>query len=491
MLVVPDNSHAVYQDFLISQFLTYYPDPFVISTKRWNILLQFFELDLSKTNTILADVYSLRGPLARVPSDMFRSYLLSIKLGVTSITDWVSALKECPLYAIVSGFMPDDVPGIGTFYDFFDRIWCSDYNNFTGQLRHKKKKTPKGKKLGDKSPNITKTAAYRFIEFYKSHSLPDYSKSPLNFIFKLYTSQFLDPSVTNGLIDPSSIALAGDGTPVRTSARMRYQKDCDCKETHCKCKRKFSQPDCNIGWDSSRNSYFNGYHLYMFVASDAFSDLPVFPILERGSRHDMLSFLHSFFTMKTWLPEFNVAKLLLDSAHDADAVYRYCNSQSIRHLIDFNKGNTGNRIYRDTFTLDENGVPICQKGLKMHSQGIEPNRKRHKYRCPLIDNGGSCDTPCSDSSYGRVVHTRVDDDPRLFTIPARGSKQWKEEYNARTSVERSNKREKEDYKLEDGKHRSSKMWYCRLYAIMMLQHLDAWKTSSIEEFQKLVIKQSA
>ena len=42
-------------------------------------------------------------------------------------------------------------------------------------------------------------------------------------------------------------------------------------------------------------------------------------------------------------------------------------------------------------------------------------------------------------------------------------------------MERSNKREKIDYKLEDGRHRSSKMWYCRLYAIMMLQHLDAWE----------------
>ena len=28
-------------------------------------------------------------------------------------------------------------------------------------------------------------------------------------------------------------------------------------------------------------------------------------------------------------------------------------------------------------------------------------------------------------------------------------------------------REKIDYKLEDGRYRSSKMWYCRLFAIMM------------------------
>ena len=36
------------------------------------------------------------------------------------------------------------------------------------------------------------------------------------------------------------------------------------------------------------------------------------------------------------------------------------------------------------------------------------------------------------------------------------------------------KREKLDFKLEDGRHRSTKMWYCRLYHILMLQYLDAW-----------------
>ncbi len=83
--------------------------------------------------------------------------------------------------------------------------------------------------------------------------------------------------------------------------------------------------------------------------------------------------------------------------------------------------------------------------------------------------------PVPDSKYGRTVHIQQKDNPRLFNIPSRNSKEWKPEYDRRTSVERSNKREKIDYKLEDGRHRSSKMWYCRLYAIMMLQHLDAWK----------------
>ena len=66
-----------------------------------------------------------------------------------------------------------------------------------------------------------------------------------------------------------------------------------------------------------------------------------------------------------------------------------------------------------------------------------------------------------------------------------GSEEWKLEYNARTSAERCNKREKIDYKLEDGRYRSSMMLYCRLFAIMMCQHLDAWtlpKTSQLKNF---------
>ena len=79
----------------------------------------------------------------------------------------------------------------------------------------------------------------------------------------------------------------------------------------------------------------------MYVASDSYSDLPVFPLLERASRHDMLSFLHSFFTMKAYLPEFRIEKLLLDSAHDAYAVYEYCRRETITPFIDLNPGHTG------------------------------------------------------------------------------------------------------------------------------------------------------
>ena len=100
----------------------------------------------------------------------------------------------------------------------------------------------------------------------------------------------------------------------------------------------------------------------MYVASDSHSDLPVFPLLERASRHDMLSFLHSFFSMKAYLPEFRIEKLLLDSAHDAYAVYEYCRQKNITPFIDLNPGHTGHFTYKDDFTIDEDGwAYVCIK----------------------------------------------------------------------------------------------------------------------------------
>ena len=160
---------------------------------------------------------------------------------------------------------------------------------------------------------------------------------------------------------------------LRNSAAAAYQILVCYSTAH-----EHSQPDCNLGWDSHLECYFFGYHLYMYVASDSHSDLPVFPLLERASRHDMLSFLHSFFSMKAYLPEFRIEKLLLDSAHDAYAVYEYCRQKNITPFIDLNPGHTGHFTYKGDFTIDEDGVPICKMGLRMHKDGYEASKHRAK-----------------------------------------------------------------------------------------------------------------
>jgi hypothetical protein len=258
------------------------------------------------------------------------------------------------------------------------------------------------------------------------------------------------------------LALAGDGTPVVTSHRERKHRICDCASkgiTDCSCDRYFSQPDCDVGWDSSRDCNYHGYDLYMLVASNSESDLPIFPHLSCASKHDSHGFLHTFFRMKSFLPEFKVTKLLLDSAHDALPYYEYCKRAKITPFIDLN-GKGGIKLpYKNDFTIGKDGVPLCREGFRMNHDGIEPSKYRIKFRCPLASrkHGCSCKNPCSESKYGRTVHLAMKDNPRLFNIPPRDSKEWKTEYNARTSAERSNKREKLDFLLENGRHRSTKM----------------------------------
>lgn len=109
--------------------------------------------------------------------------------------------------------------------------------------------------------------------------------------------------------------------------------------------------------------------------------------------------------MKAYLPEFRIEKLLPDSAHDAYAVYEYCRRKNITPFIDLNPGHTGHFTYKDDFTIDEDGVPICKMGLRMHKDGYEAAKHRAKYRCPKSNRtrGCFCGHPCSPAKYGRTV----------------------------------------------------------------------------------------
>ena len=75
----------------------------------------------------------------------------------------------------------------------------------------------------------------------------------------------------------------------------------------------------------------------MIVASDSESDLPIFPLLNPASKHDSHGFLETYFRMKSFLPDFNVNKWLLDSAHDAMPYYLYCRKNRITPFIDLNE----------------------------------------------------------------------------------------------------------------------------------------------------------
>ncbi|MDR2147859.1 MAG: hypothetical protein LBE91_15510 [Tannerella sp.] len=493
MLPFNPGGHAAYQDHVVTNLREYYSDSSSIPNSVWDILEPFFALDLSDIDKLLQTRYSVLGPKPRLPSSMLRSVLLALEFKITSFTDWVAAMKTCPLYAIASGFDVGDTPGVGTFYDFFKRLWISAHENSSPNLRKPKKKVKKPTKKGVKAEPPDKITVEKLIrELSENPVSPD---QPYSLLFSIFKEQFLDTSAHKGLISPLKIALAGDGMPVVTSARERKKRTCKCFDDgirNCDCERDYSQPDCDIGWDSSRSYFYSGYGLYMLTASDSENDLPVFPLFGPASRHDSLGFVYSFFAMKTFLPEYRATKLLLDSAHDAMPIYEHCRQNRITPFIDLNAKRGIKLKYKNDFTVGSDGVPRCMAGRKMRHDGSEKKKHRLKFRCPMFNrtHGCKCSNPCSDAKYGRTVHLQMKDNPRIFNIPSRDSDAWKIEYKARTSAERTNKRIKIDFLLESGRHRSSKMWYCRLYCIMMLQHLNAWGLPKETSLKSLVAQAS-
>ena len=491
--------HFSYQDSVLQRLGQYYNGGvFVIVNDDWHLVAKLWMTDLSYITTLLQDCYDAKGPEPRDPASMLRSYLLFLmtkpEIGVT---EWINEMKRIPYYAILSGFEPGNIPGVGTFYDFFQRLWTASGNNLKPKKQKRKRKPKKGKK-GEKAPTTTPGKVKRLVEWVIRHVAMK-TDLPSDRLFHFFQTQILAISAKLGLLgNMDALSTAGDGTPIVTAAYPRSKSTCNCRAqglAKCNHSRIYSQPDCNSGWDSAREKYFNGYHLYMISATDSRYDLPLYPRLQPASRHDSVSLVVSAVEFKQRFTLGTVEKMLLDSAHDAEAIYHLMAHQNIEPFIDLNDRSKKNTKTSSDIQISPNGIPICSIGVEMKPNGHDNLQNREKWRCGLsCGTKISCATPCSKARYGRTYHTHSKDNLRLFTKTPRDSKEWNIIYKRRTSIERSNKREKIDYKLESGRHRSTKMWYVRIYGIMICQHLDAWfahQKESFPDLKKLVFPQTA
>ena len=212
LLPVFFGGHSAYQNFVLDNLRKYYPNPDSIPRSTWEIIDHFWNLDLSFTDEFLKDKYSKFGPKPRTPSCMQRSYLLSIAFKVTSLTAWAAQLKINPLYAFLSGFQVGDTPGVGTFYDFFKRLWDLDDNNLSPHIHPIKLKVKKPKTKGSKALSVDKVTVAELLPKLENTTF-HIEDQPYGSLFQLYKNEFLDLSVSKGLIDKTSLALAGDCTP--------------------------------------------------------------------------------------------------------------------------------------------------------------------------------------------------------------------------------------------------------------------------------------
>ena len=229
MLPVNCGSHADYQNFVVENLRKYYPDPDSISMSTWDIIDHFWNLDLSYTDEYLRDKYSKFGPSPRTPSYMQRSYLLHIDFKVDSLTELAAQLKINPLYSILSGFEVGDTPGVGTFYDFIDRLWDSDNDNLNSHIHKVKESVKKPCKKGSKAKPVDKVTVEELFNELDGKKF-SINEQPYGSLFNLFKKGFLEESVSRGLINKSNLSIAVDGTPVVTSARERKHRICKCAE---------------------------------------------------------------------------------------------------------------------------------------------------------------------------------------------------------------------------------------------------------------------
>ncbi|MDR6998152.1 hypothetical protein [Neobacillus niacini] len=180
--------------------------------------------------------------------------------------------------------------------------------------KKKKKKPKKGEKETLKNLGIVRKLVDRALRYgSKQKHLPG------DRLFAFFQSQFLEVSARLGLLgDPKALGVVGDGTPVETARYPRSKPTCNCSVqglTKCTHPRQYSQPDIDSGWDSSRENYFNGYHLYMLSACDSHNDLPLYPRLHPASRHYSVSLVASSIEFSQRYTLGTIDKILLDAAH--------------------------------------------------------------------------------------------------------------------------------------------------------------------------------
>jgi hypothetical protein len=437
-----------------------------------DLILALFLLDLEALRPQFQAFYhpKPRGALPRDPVQMFRSLLCMILSGQTlSFTEWVKILRSQPLFATLSGF-DDRTPGVGTFYDFSRRLFPETTDSIIRQAIFKPKAPDKDRRP---RPGIVQRLVAKALENL-GKPLPAFPALRLNLLLKPIVLR----SHALGLLASSeAVDLAGDGTKFKTGASSSGRKLCDCRKRgvyRCDCRRLYSDRFASWGWDCYHDCFVYGHAFYELTAASSPFDLPIFLLPAQAKDHDSATGVKALDRACKLYPELLFASFIGDSAHDNYPTYNLLTAHSISPIIALNERRSGHYQLDGGFTTNSSGTPVCPKRERMVAVGFCPDRCRLKWRCPRSAHRLSKPCQCSPSAYGRVFYTKPADDPRLFTHPVRNSKAWKKAYQDRTSAERSHKRKKIDFHLEQARVRSRRQWAVRIFLMAICQHALAW-----------------
>lgn len=479
------RTHREYQEFVKEQLKIH---ALSIPAFFMDVYVKLINLDLSRVNSILKFCYSNWGTSARAPDDMLRSLLAMALSGITSIDEWVDLLRSFPSLAIISGFTPEDTPGVGTFYDFFDRLYLMDKDESKakgkGRFRRKPKRSKEQEKKEDAlSEHNHKGVIQRLVdrairEDAKEKNSKSSCKAPEYLLQKIFKECFVIPSAGLGLIDLDNLNVSGDGSKIATFASCYGKKICFCKQS-CFCPRIFSDRDAKWGWDSFRKIWVYGYGIHDLVDLDSGLSI-ILPKIAGANIHDGVVAIN--LVAEAIKQGYRIRHSVFDSAYDNYHFYRFLIDYfKISPIIKLNERCQGISYNKDLIFFSQDGIPMCLYGLALTNWGFCWDRGRNKWRCPVCSLAQYKDEECpygdicqkKRSKYGRVVYTRSEENFRYFTPVSRDSDLWRDLYNKRGASERSFKSKKRDYKLSITRTRGRKMWTIRVALACMCQHIDA------------------
>jgi hypothetical protein len=437
---------------------------------------------------------------------MLRACLAMMLAGETSFDEWVKLMRDEPFYVLISGFGPNDVPGVGAFYDFQDRLLRRPRQARTSKRRpyRRRNQRDKAKQHQDKNdlrphqniiqrlvdrilarPNQPCSLAAVLEGFSDCSALPVWEQT----LQAIFFTCFIPRSVDQKLIDLANLQVAADGTKLPTWAKPRGKKLCACDNRdkklvdRCRCQRAYRDPFALWGWDSYRECWVYGHSAYELTAYSFqhTCQLPLLITLADCNRHDsVLGLVTLYHARETFgLP---IQTASLDAAHDALGFYRLATQRwQMALVIPLNERHKDHLQYAGPLRLQD-GVPICPADKPMTGWGFCPDRLRLKWRCPLAaakktPDLCSCphfDQDCSGSTYGRVIYTYPKENYRLHTLIPRNSDLWQCHQDARSCAERSVKRKKYDCHLLQTRTAGRDRWFFRLMLAAMCQHIDAW-----------------
>ena len=444
--------------------------------------------------------------MAHDPVSMLRSCLAMMLCSVTGFDTWVGTMLDEPFYAFISGFDPQDLPGVGTFYDFQARLLQLPRQARARPRRPYRRRDQRDKATHHKDKNDLRPHAGIVNRLADRIQARDFQPADLSAILQgkadlsalpkhqrilqtLLLTCFVSRLAALELIDLDNLHVAGDGSKLPTWANPRGKKLCRCDnrgkkaQDRCRCHRAYRDPLAFWGWDSYRECWVYGHSIYELTtfSFQHARQLPLIVSMADCNRHDSVHGLVALYRGRERLG-LPIQTASLDAAHDALCLFRVATQRWRTALvIPLNQRNKDNLQYAGPLRLVD-GVPICLAELPMRHNGFCPDRLRIKWRCPLAASKrtpepSSCShfgRDCSDSAYGRVIYIYPRENYRLHTVIPRDSELWNCHQDHRSCAEHSVKRKKRDSALLQTRAAGRERWFFRLVLAAMCQHIAAW-----------------